>query len=240
MSSAQVDLDARRLRLSRRHLGLMARICKSQPRAGDDAIAAELAAAGVVGSDGQVVPSLRPVALAAAHVVFEFDIGRARGGRTWSVQAWWSPAGLLVVPQGPDDAVKDIAFLHPSALARTLVRLLGLRARPCPSRIGPGPLTLTELLDPFREGKLGWLDAITDHPSRTTLDRVDVRTAVTGQPATLLLVDSPDGLWRVTSVDRGAFRLDSTTLTLVFAIFATWQRSAMGQGRGVKDATNSS
>lgn len=224
-----MDVTAGRLRLSPRHLLSLARVVRGEQQCGDEQPLDELAAAGLISGEGRVVDAVRPVAVAAASILMRLEVARARRGETRRVQVQWSAAGLLVVPTGPFEHVEEIAFQHPSALARTLWRLLQLGPRPLPSDEARevGPLSLGQLLHPFEMGEVGWLPSITTYERSATLDRVDVHTSADDAPVPLALVDTPEGLWEVTSPDGALFHLRPSSPAAVFSTFAAWQRSAM-------------
>lgn len=223
-----MDLASSRLRLSRDHLLTLARVVRGEQQPGDEQPKAELAAAELITSDGRVVDAVRPVAVAAASTLMRLEVARARGGHMRHVQVQWSPAGLLVVPAGPSERVEEMAFQHPSALARTLWRLLQLGPRPLPHKGRKvGPLSVEQLLKPFDGGEAGWLHAVSAHTDSATLDRIDLHTGPHVAPVPLALVDTPGGLWEVTSLDGTSFHLQPTSPVVIFSTFAAWQRSAM-------------
>lgn len=198
---------------------------RSEPS--DDPSVAELAAGGLISGEGCVANAVLAVAVAAASTLVRLDIARVGVGRTRGVQVWWSPVGLLMGPAGPADLVDDVAFCHPSALARTLWRLLQLGPRPQPDG-ALGPLSAENLLAPFDGSggsQRGWLRSVTAQPGLATLDRIDLRMAPDNAPVTLVLVDTPEGLWEITSQDGAAFHVRASSSTAIFSTFAAWQRS---------------
>lgn len=230
-TAPSMDLAAGRLRLSRRHLLTLARVVRGEEQFGDEQPLDELAAAGMIGADGRIVDAVRPVAAAAASTLMRLEVARARQGHTRHVQVQWSPAGLLVVPAGPFERAEEVAFQHPSALARTLWRLLQLGPRPLPDETRTvGPLSVDQLLEPFDGGEARWLHMVTAHVASATLDRIDIHTGPDDAPVPLALVDTPDGLWEITTPDGTRFHLQPSSPAVIFSTFAAWQRSAMQPG----------
>lgn len=225
---ARIDPDARRARLHRRHLAVLAAVASGEP-VEDRAAQRELTHAGAFDDAGRLTATLAPLAVAAATAELVVTLVRLRPGDERSVEVRAGPDGVLVAPA---EGAGEVALAPRSALARTLWRLLHLGPRHATQPARCGPLHPEQLVAPFTEGhQPGWLTELGVDPAHAVLDRVDLHTRRDGPTASLAVLDTGDHLWQLTPRGDGRLHLESVRPLRLFTALAAWQtRLAGGEG----------
>lgn len=217
-----IDLESRRVLLSRRHLGVMAGLATDGPPSPDREASDALVGAGALDADGEVIPALRPVAAAAASARAIARVSRLRGDVHREAEVRCGPDGVLVVPVD-DGVAAEVVLAEPTAMARTLLRLarVGPRDRPTAE---PLELSADALLAGVR-ARASWRDelGLTD----AVLTRVELRTQPDDPGPVVTLLDTPMSTWRVEG-DGARVRLEPTTPSAVLDILAAWQLAVIG------------
>lgn len=217
-----IDLEDRRVLLSRRHLAVLAGLATDGPPSPDREARDALAAAGALDADGEAIPALRPVAAAAASAKAIARVSRLRGDVHREVEVRCGPDGVLVVPAA-DGVSAEVILAAPTAMARTLLRLahVGPRDRPSADVL---ELSADALLAGVR-GPASWRDelGLTD----AVLTRLELRTHPEQPGPVVTLLDTPEATWRVEG-DGARARLAPFTPTSLLDVLAAWQLAVIG------------